>query len=184
MPTCVWPPSLSFLPAGCSHFLSNSCWTFTHYPSLHYIKQLALFSQYGEVRKVEPPAVGPKESVRYGWGRFSPRYSANGWARDAAVCRIHWTAASVMFQSLAITLFVDVSPTRSVTGRPSCLSRNGTSLVHASTRLLNRQVFRSWVTTSVLESVQIHFAFICIVLSFYKTCVLVSPDRVISWRVV
>lgn len=133
--------SLRFLPSGCSHFFLNSCWTFTHYPSLHYIKQLALFSQYGEVRKVEPPAVGPKESVRYGWGRFSPRYSANGWARDAAVCRIHWTAASVMFQSLVITLFVDVSPTRSVTGRPSCLSRNGTSLVHASTRLLNRQVF-------------------------------------------
>lgn len=98
-----------------------------------------MFSQYGEVRKVEPPAVGPRESVRYGCGRLSPTYSANGWARDTAVCRIHWTAASVMFQSLVITLFVDVSPTRSVTGRPSCLSRNGTSLVHASTRLLNNR---------------------------------------------
>lgn len=110
------------------------------------VKQPALFSQYGEVRKVEPPAVGPRDSVRYGWGRFSPRYSANGWVRDSAVCLIHWTAASVMFQSLVITLFVDVSPTRSVTGRPSCLSRNGTSLVHASTRLLNREVFTEFIT--------------------------------------
>lgn len=106
---------------------------------LDQVKQPALFSQYGEVRKVEPPAVGPKESVWYGWGRLSPTFSANGWVRDTAVCRIHWTAASVMFQSLIITLFVDVSPTRSVTGRPSCLSRNGTSLVHASTRLLNNR---------------------------------------------
>lgn len=112
------------------------------------VKQPALFSQYGEVRKVEPPAVGPRESVRYGWGRFSPRYSANGWVRVSAVCLIHWTAASVMFQSLVITLFVDVSPTRSVTGRPSCLSRNGTSLVHASTRLLNREVFAEIITNN------------------------------------
>lgn len=36
-------------------------------------KKHAFFSQYGEVRKVDPPPVGPSDSVLYGWGKLRPR---------------------------------------------------------------------------------------------------------------